>query len=368
MKNLVISSFVMVVSLAAGIAPACGQSYASGLGINDSGQVVGVYRLNPGPDHAFLYDSSTNTGIDLGTLGGRNSFALGVNNSGQVVGYSFDQEGYDRAFLYQGSTMTDLGTLGGRMSRAYAINNTGQIVGYSYTTGNATIHAFLRDGGTTADLATLSGIDAWSVAYGINNNGQVVGAFSGPVASRAFLYDHANKTMFDLGTFGGVEGWAMDINDQGQVAGYYRTSDYVRHAIRYDSSTMTTIDLGPDTYAYGINNSGHVVGDMAGGSYLYDGSSLVDLNTRLDSSGDGWRIRYASAINDSGQITGYGLVNGVQNAYLLTPKGDGAYILTDVGKALGVPEPPHLALLSSLVLSSGLSFLIMGWWRRKRLG
>ncbi len=50
---------------------------------------------------------------DLGTFGGRYSYAYGINDSGQVVGHSRTSNGQIHAFLSDGSTMTDLGTLGG---------------------------------------------------------------------------------------------------------------------------------------------------------------------------------------------------------------------------------------------------------------
>jgi probable HAF family extracellular repeat protein len=67
---------------------------------------------------------------DLGTLGGRDSYAFGINAAGQVVGYSSE-----RAFMTgpNGTGMTDLliknyipepGS-----SRAWGINDQGQVVG-----------------------------------------------------------------------------------------------------------------------------------------------------------------------------------------------------------------------------------------------
>ena len=80
---------------------------------------------------------SGGTMIDLGTLGGTDSWAFGINNNGQIVGGSYTASGQDHAFLYSGGTMTDLGTLpGGAYSRASGINNNGQIVGYSQTGSN----------------------------------------------------------------------------------------------------------------------------------------------------------------------------------------------------------------------------------------
>ena len=48
--------------------------------------------------------------------------------------------------------MTDLGTLGGRSSYAWGVNNAGQVTGYSDITGSGsgsdrTYHAFLYAGG-----------------------------------------------------------------------------------------------------------------------------------------------------------------------------------------------------------------------------
>jgi len=113
--------------------------------INDSGQVTGyaeVSGTNGGPEipeHAFLYDPTSNTTEDLGTLGGPISRAEGINNSGQVVGMSFmppDPNGnYDvHAFIYDdNSGMRDLFSddpqhVGGE---ANAINDSGAVVGNS---------------------------------------------------------------------------------------------------------------------------------------------------------------------------------------------------------------------------------------------
>src|SRR4051794_34524752 len=51
--------------------------------------------------------------VDLGTLGGADSLGLGINDSGQVVGQSDTADGHTHAFLYSQGVMADLGTLGG---------------------------------------------------------------------------------------------------------------------------------------------------------------------------------------------------------------------------------------------------------------
>jgi probable HAF family extracellular repeat protein len=236
---------------------------------------------------------------DLGALpGGISSGAMGINDSGQVVG-SANAPGYaQHAFLYTGGAMTDLGTLGGIHSSAYGINNAGQVVGGAYRAdGNS--HAFLYTGGAMADLGTLGG--SWSVARGINNGGQVVGcAYTAGEVGHAFLY--SGGVMTDLGT-----------------------------------------PSGGESYAYGINNGGQVVGYASGGgavnsyrlAFLYSGGVMTDLNA-LISSDSGWTLIEATAINDLGQIVGYGRrqyspgMYGPDRAVLLTP----------------VPEPTSLALLA----------------------
>jgi hypothetical protein len=52
---------------------------------------------------------------------------------------------------------------------------------------------------------------------------------------------------------------------------------------------------------------------------LRSGGRLPDLNDVIP-SGSGWTLQWAVAINDRGQITGYGVVNGQTHAFLLTPQ------------------------------------------------
>src|SRR5205085_10634863 len=77
--------------------------------------------------------------VDLGTLGGAQSWAYDLNNDDQVVGYATTPAGQDHAFLFSDANgngladageMQDLGALqGDSASYAYRISDAGQVAG-----------------------------------------------------------------------------------------------------------------------------------------------------------------------------------------------------------------------------------------------
>jgi probable HAF family extracellular repeat protein len=253
---------------------------------------------------------------DIGSLGGIFCEAFGINNNGQVVGDSATA-GQTHAFLYSGGTMTDLGTLGGDFSEALGINNNGQVVGTSFTSGNVQ-NSFLYSGGSMSDLDNDSNNN---IAYGINDNGQIVGFcafYSGGFFGRTFLGDFAfldnGGNFTDLGTLAGSDSYAYGINNSGQVIGYSYTDggNLINRAFLYNGGTMNDLGTLGGSYskAYGINNSGQVVGDSfkagdgAYHAFLYSGGTMNDLGI-LDGSSSA-----AYGINNSGQVVGYAYTAG----------------------------------------------------------
>ena len=115
--------------------------------------------LLPGVSPAQVYNIT-----DLGTLGGKNSFALGINALGQVIGASDTAAGQSHAFLWtKAGGMQDLGTLGGSVSKAFGINASGQVVGWS-AIADKSVHAFLwTKGSGMRDLGTLKGRSSYAV-------------------------------------------------------------------------------------------------------------------------------------------------------------------------------------------------------------
>lgn len=264
-------------------------SYA--LGLNDSGQAVGVagngvtLSGTRTVNQAFLYSNGTITA--LATLGGANSAATGINDSGQIVGVSQNANGDDEAFLLANGVATPLGFLAsGGFSVATAINNSGQVVGASTLAGGgagALRHAFLYSGGSMTDLGTLSGnVDSFATA--INASGEVVGySYAGNTTCHAFLYSAGKMT--DLGTLGGTGGQSLAnaINDAGQIVG--EASDA---------------------------NSG-----TGFSPFLYSNGVMTNLNSLLPAN-SGWVLSTADGINNQGMIVGVG-INPQKNpeAYLL---------------------------------------------------
>jgi len=303
---------------------------SEGVGINATGEVVGYATPPTGVSGgAFLYNNGKLT--NLGTLGGASSVAQGINASGQVVGYSTLTTKSYGAFLYSGGVMTNIGTLGGAYAVAYAINGSGEIVGASMTASGLQ-HPFLYANGKMTDLGTLGSDTAgWTnEATAVNSLGAVVGySYLANGNFHAFLY--SSGSMKDLGTLGGDWSEAYGINDSGQITGIAYTKGNVSgHAFLYSNGKMTdlgTIGNAPYTWGFGINNSGVVVGqaDLNGPDYtlvyhafIYSAGKMQDLN-KLIPANSGWVLSQAAAINNSGQITGYGTIKNEQHAFLLTP-------------------------------------------------
>jgi probable HAF family extracellular repeat protein len=264
--------------------------------INDSGQIAGYYWTLSG-DRPYLWENGIM--VDLGILGGNNSYAYAINDDGQVVGSSGGS-----AFLWENGELTNLG---GDDSFAVGINNSGQVIGADHSGFTS---AVLWENGNMNNIGTLPG-DKKSQGVGINNSGHVVG-YSWGSTVRSFRL--RNNVMTDLGAV-----MVTGINDNGKIIGYSGPDAFI-----WVNGTITDLgSLGGNTYAKGLNNLDQVVGWSNIGSqnhaFLWENGTLFDLNDLIESQ-SGWVLNGAKDINNSGQIVGFGMINGEERAFLLTPK------------------------------------------------
>jgi len=322
--------------------------------------------------------------IPLGELpgGSSNSIALDVNDSLQVAVKSWDADGAQPAywefssgllkitlapdtiladvvalndsetFVGSASTMNEtiasrwratqgmelLGDLPGgfNLSRARGINDAGQIVGWSSSANTETIpgeEAFIWDEvNGMVGIGDMPGISFSSDAYDINDNGVVTGIGTTFNGHEAFIWTEADG-FTPLGFLDGQSGFSRGfaINNLGQVVGDTNSSNG-REAFLWDQANGM-IGLGDlpggifHSEAADINNIGHVVGfslslpNNGAEAFLWTPESgMQSLNSLLTTSGEGWFITNASAINDAGVIAAFGQnPDNNQEAVLLVP-------------------------------------------------
>lgn len=143
-------------------------------------------------------------------------------------------------------------------------------------------------------------------------------------------------TVSGVGGLGGpASGYA--INSVGAVAGWAQDPAGYQQAFVSTPGGFQTLSPGStDSYAYGINNSGTVVGTTylngAAHGTVWSGAGSIDLGANS----------YAMAINNSGEVAGgngaaFTVVNGQLHS-LATPQGIGwsaAYGINDGGTVVG---------------------------------
>jgi probable HAF family extracellular repeat protein len=307
-------------------------SNISATGVNNKGEVSGTVTYNPEAEYfkqAFIYAGGMNIGIsfDQGSAGNA------INNNGQVVGSTddgpiFSGFGPGHAFIYNYSDNTELDLdilMSGQESDGLAINSAGDITGF-VSTGTcqgsqpftpaclAPFHAFVYQGFGLVDIGTLGG--TYSEGTGINDQNEIAGVSSVAGSSLNHLFLYAQSHMRDLGGVAGESFINAAINNRGEIVGSAINSAGTESSFIYRGHSFEKIPL----VAAGLNNNGHIAGSYTaanGSSHaaLYRDGRLIDLNDLVDPSLI--FLTNAGGISDNGNIVASGL-NG--HLYVLTPR------------------------------------------------
>ena len=263
--------------------------------------------------------------FDIGTLeiDDDSSAGLGVSPGGIAFGSSADGT-LAQAFTWTFSGgIVGLPNLPGRnYSYALSANDSGRIVGVSQTavTTGASRLPIVWQNGVASQLPLPAGYGRGD-AFGVNASGVAVGSAFSPSTLRGVIYSGGSAAIITQTTVNGsffVS--AFGINDSGRVVGQGAdpTNPSRNVGIVHDIGIATTIDIGSlpglnGAIAWGVNNSGHVVGtsmqntQATGLPFIWsdaNGMVAIPLASGVDQA-------TARAVNSAGWVVGWGTFPGM---------------------------------------------------------
>jgi uncharacterized repeat protein (TIGR01451 family) len=241
-------------------------------------------------------------GLDAG--GGQPSDIMGLNDLGYAVGRQGDRP----ALRLPNGTWMQLSTLVGA---AYDINNAGEIVGYVVSSSVRTAMLWTV-GGSSTELRLNA------EARAINESGTVVGFTT--VAPLQGFRKHRGGALELIDRKGGTRPTRFyAINGSGAIAGSAGEGTATVEAIRYEGAMYHPVSIpagGTSGIAYGINDSGAIVGSYVGRIIqhpspvppeiilhaFYTYGSVAQRVPQLDG---GANTNVATAINSRGWVVGW---------------------------------------------------------------
>lgn len=161
-----------------------GATFTAAYGINDSGQIVGIYQSGATARRGFLYDGGTFNTINY--PGAESTVVNGINAKGQLVGSYVGLQSGLHGFLYNGQTYISIDCPG--LNTIYGINDDGQMVGIlTGLSPQGYPNGFLFSGGGCAPLNYPHA--QGTRTYCINDEDQIAGSYIGtPESSSIFLF------------------------------------------------------------------------------------------------------------------------------------------------------------------------------------
>jgi probable HAF family extracellular repeat protein len=234
--------------------------FVNGFGIQGN-LVTGFYADAAGNFHGFVDQGGVVTTVDAPTSApGLSQTNLNhLNSAGEVAVNYVDDNDVGQSALYNVYTKSWTllpsvpGSYGGG---ANGINSSGTVVG-SYTTDPSlaiAYHGFTYNGSSYSTFDATGSAPANSLgtgAYDINNSGQVVGFFTDSSGNyHGFIKNGSNFQTIDVS--GGFDTQILGENNLGQVVGTYFDSSGNEHGFLMTGSVVTTIDY-PGQYGTGID-------------------------------------------------------------------------------------------------------------------
>jgi probable HAF family extracellular repeat protein len=252
---------------------------------------------------------------------------FGINNSGAIVGTIHTSAGDlpSRWFIYDRGrfSVLPLAEPTDRGGAAIGINNRGQVVGYDRTSSNKLV-GWLWSNGAYSRLP-VPGTN--TAALGINSSGTIIGnrslSFMRRLLTGQFRCTGERGYVLSHGTTQYLTGFVYAINDMGEAAG--GSSSNGKAMATVFKNGIATVILSLPSYAVGINASAEVVGFYQPAGYNRRHLFKWSANSgAFDLTPDGYRSAEAAAINDRGDVLGFGeTVSGKSQYFLLTPDPNG---------------------------------------------
>jgi autotransporter-associated beta strand protein/probable HAF family extracellular repeat protein len=221
-----------------------------------------------------------------------------------------------------------------------------------------------------------------SFGLALNDSGTVAGTYTSDSSTAVFSYSNGVVTQIPQpGDFFSANN-AVSINASGSIAYTYNTGTFDRAAVYSPATgqntnfpdTAANLGNGVDGFSIGINSAGTVVAApdvtySSGTAYqTYVLQNGVETNVGFQFSGTPSSSppyynanNYPRAINDSGQIAGYGDVTGTNSlieGYIATPNGSsGTYTFNNVGALVLAANShrsyPYLTAINNAGLAVG---------------
>ena len=344
---------------------------ASGINNNLIPQVVGTYLPagSPGINQAFRWSNGTYTDIAPLLPTPQQSFMVGqaINDGGLVTGSASSLNGGSWvSYYYVSDSLNTLQLQTPSSAPLYtgprAINDAGWVVGEAMNTGFGVFRAGGWDAvsGNFFDLSGLNpNLNASSFAWALSSSSaghRVVGEsqieiLNGTVtttSTHGFRTQagtepqQVNNSLDDLGNALASEtssSGSRAINSLSEIVGYSAFSATEQRASYKDGNSGKNkgwrtfgvlyggAGAGLSSMALGLNDSGLAVGWGRSSTGIkavvwenYQSPAATDLNIKIPvADRPNWVLQYATGINGSGKIVGYGLKNGSQRAFLLIP-------------------------------------------------
>jgi uncharacterized membrane protein len=214
------------------------------------------------------------------------------------------------------------------------------VVGYDHTSSNSVI-GWLWSNGAYSRLP-VSGTS--TAALGINSSGTIIGnrrlrlirrLLTGQLrctGERGYVLSH--------GTTQYLDGFVYAINDLGEAAGG-SISDGQAMATVFKNGIATVI-LSLPSSAVGINSAASVVGSYQPAGYNRRHLFRWSANSgAFDLTPDGYRSAEAAAINDRGDILGFGETAGGRSQYFLVNVDVSTATMTCLPLVASATPPAH---------------------------
>jgi hypothetical protein len=320
--------------------------------ITDSGRIVGSIAFPGGNRDAAFWPNPQNPAIDLGTLPGfAGSRGLGINSRGQMVGAALPFPQFSEAqpafWASSQSAPVELSVVpSGFFGFASGINTEGQIAGTIYSADTLSAVVWPDSNAAPIYLTQLGNNFPSGSAFSVNAAGNIFGDGydANFIESHALFWASSTSAPVALASPGGdfiytdVGGLSSSfltadgLNNAGEMVGFAWKADFSEtRAVFWAGSSspaviLSTSDEFPNGTAESLSENGQIVGAAFDAdffdahAYLWPDSNSpgIDLNTLIPSD-SGWELLDAHSVNNRGEITGEGLLNGSGHAYVLIP-------------------------------------------------